>query len=314
MRQKFPNRWSHHLAIAGSLCLTIPACGGSYGLKIKDENSAAVASVDRFSDSAGFLFKRSAPAYDPNNVKAKVPAANAAYALDLFTVHGIGGDGSKVVYYSLDVTSPTPQTAFKIVDSAGKAISGQLPILSKLPGDAGYSDYSLVTEVTVETGYAANSIASSADVDAAVAAGAKKKVTSNVVNWTVVPQGTTAGRNFLGKNPMGNKAWIDGKIVYYAEFETNVTVASGGTVPLVPIYVTFKDDALGPASGFMTEADGVQTHNVVELVPGQQGYTSLWDHYTIKNADFDSITNAQTASAKGTHVVPAFLVNCPVVQ
>ncbi len=303
--------------MAATLYLTLSACGsgsGNYGLDGKNPDTATVAAVDRFSDTAGFLFKRSGPAYDPNTTKAIIPAANAAYALDLFTVHALGGDGNKVVYYSLDVTSPTPQTAFKIVDRQGNSIAGQLPILSKLPGDTGYSDFARITEVAVGSGYVANSIASSADVATASAAGATQTMTSTVVNWSVVPQGTTASLTFLGKNPLGNKAWIDGKVVNYAEFETNVTPTAAGTVPLVPIYVTFKEDALGPASGFMTEAGGVQTHNVVALVPGQTNYTSLWDHYVVKNADFASVTNAQTAAAKGTHLTPPFLVNCPVVQ
>src|SRR5688572_12791175 len=93
-----------------SLTLLAAACGTD-GTPGADPDAAQVASVDRFSDSFGHLFKRSAPIFDPSNVQPAVPAPNAPIDFDaLFTVHALGPAGEAVTYYSLDILPREPST------------------------------------------------------------------------------------------------------------------------------------------------------------------------------------------------------------
>jgi hypothetical protein len=67
----------------------------------------------------------------------------------------------------------------------------------------------------------------------------------------------------------------------------------------------------GPPSGFCKEEDGVQTHNVVEAIPGQDGYASLWRVTAYPPEDFDSVVDLESAIAVAYPDALA-LVNCPV--
>jgi len=85
-------------------------------------------------------------------------------------------------------------------------------------------------------------------------------------------------------------------------------------VPTSPIYVTFNDDAKGPASGFMTEADGVQTHNVVATLPTDASYSPLWTVTPFPDAQFGNVMNLATAAVAAGSAAVAADVNCPVVS
>jgi hypothetical protein len=294
-----------------SLCLlSLVACGTD--TKGLDPATAPAASVDRFSDTFATLFKRSSPAFDPAHVSAAIPAANAPIPMDNFLIHSIGPAGEKVEYYSLDIVAPVPQKAFQFTHEDGTAVAGQLPVLAGLPGDTGYSDYARITAVKVKSGYVANTLTSAAEVDAAVAAGTVTATQMDtVVNWAVVPKGTTANLKFLGKSPLGQTAWVNSQVASLLVFEENLKVTSDGKVPTVPIVVIFKND-MSPAAGFATEADGVQTHNVVGLLPGQMGYSSYWDHSVGHLSGFDGVHDLASAEANVAAKAPV-IVNCPVV-
>ena len=312
--------WTPSLTAAFTALVATAGCGsdkdsnsgGSYGLTAKDPASAEVASVDRFQDSFATLWKRSAPGYNPGVFKSRIPAANAPFALDTFIVHGLGPDGAKFTYYSLDIVPPVPQTAYQIVGSDQKPVPNQLPIFSSVPGDQGYTDFAQITTVEVNSSYVANSITSVADVEKAVAAGAKKTPTKMVNNWAHVPKDTTAALKYQDASPLGHTGWVNGKVVYYAQFETDVPVGDDGKMPAIDLFVTFKND-MDAGEGFATEADGIQTHNVMELLPGQDGYTSYWTHFVEKLADFDTVKDLTTARATNPAEKP-IVVNCPVVQ
>jgi hypothetical protein len=87
---------------------------------------------------------------------------------------------------------------------------------------------------------------------------------------------------------------------------------AGDKVPTVPIVVIFKDD-MSPAQGFATEPMSKQTHNVVGLLPGQDGYSSYWDHSVGNLSGFDTVKDLTTAVANVKAKVPV-IVNCPVVE
>lgn len=282
--------------------------GGVVGL---DPDTAPVASVDRFSDSFATLFKRSGPAFDPVNVTPLIPDANEAFDMDmLFTVKALGPAGELVTYYALDILPPAPATGYVLLDDAGQPIADQLPIIEGLPGDVGYNDFVLITEVTVQAGYVANTITSAADVAAAVAAGsATMTETTRIANWSVVPMGTMAAKKFAGAAVTGYRAWHDDTVAHYLQFDTEL-VANAGAVPSSGIIVIFADD-MSPAMGFAAEPDG-QTHNALETLPGDPGYSSYWSHSRGALAGFDGVTDFATATANIAGPLPV-IVNCPVV-
>jgi hypothetical protein len=290
----------------------VGGAGGAGGSEIPlDPDTAPVASVDRFSDAFATLFKRSGPAFDPVNVQPLIPAENEPFDMDtLFTVKALGPAGEKVTYYALDILPPTPGKGYVLVDEAGQPITDQLPIIEGLPGDTGYNDFVQITEVTVDTGYVANTITSAADVAAAVEAGtASMTETTRIANWSVVPKGTMAAKKFAGVAVTGYRAWYDDKVAHYLQFDTELEAAAG-TVPSSGIIVIFADD-MSPMMGFAAEPDG-QTHNALETLPGDPGYSSYWSHSRGALAGFDTVTDFPTATANIAGPLPV-IVNCPVV-
>ena len=276
-----------------------------------DPDAANVVAVDRFQDSFATLFKRSGPAFDPANVQPVVPAPNAPIDFDsLFLVPAFGPNGEEVSYYALDILGETPGDAIVVVDADGERVKDQLPILRAIPGDAGFNDFVRVTEVTVADDYVANTFASAADVDAAVDAGdATAVVTDRIENWSVVPKGSIATMKFDGKAVDDFRGWYDGAVASYLQFETNLTVTDDGKVPTSGIVVIFVDD-MSPAQGFAT-ADG-RTHNALETLPGDEGYSSLWAHQRGALAGFDDVVDYGSAVDNIAGPLPV-TVNCPVV-
>ena len=84
-----------------------------------------------------------------------------------------------------------------------------------------------------------------------------------------------------------------------------------------PIYDGFNANPGEPnggvASGFHTEPNSRQTHNVVATAPGDAGYSPLWLRVIYDSSQWASVTNLETAlKAK---VIPAevLTINCPIV-
>jgi hypothetical protein len=61
------------------------------------------------------------------------------------------------------------------------------------------------------------------------------------------------------------------------------------------------------------EPGTMQTHNVVATLPGQAGYSPLWDVRPYDNAAFDMVMDLASAQAAPSFGMAA-LVNCPVVS
>jgi len=159
----------------------------------RNPDTTPVVSVDRFSDTAAHLFKRSAnPAF---------PAANAPINFDQgpFITHGLGPQGEKVTYYNFDVmpTKPAPIFVF-FAEGASAPLPGQLNVIDVLPGDPGYNDFWQVTKVTVPSSYVANTVTSLAGINSA---GFKLEATPMLVNCPVVPAGSTANLRLTPAEP-----------------------------------------------------------------------------------------------------------------
>jgi hypothetical protein len=298
--------------------LALVACGGDddgvtpdpvVGL---DPDTAAVASVDRFSDTFGKLFKRSGPAFDPANVQPVIPEPNEPFDMDaMFTVKALGPSGENVTYYALDIVDQAPGKAYVVLGPDGREIAGQLPIVEGLPGDVGYNDFVQITEVTVQAGFVANTITSVEDVTAAVEAGsATMTETTRIENWSMVPKGTMAAKKFAGNAVTGHRAWFKDQVAHFMLFDTELEVTDADTVPTSGIIVIFAND-MNPDMGFAHDGTG-QTHNSLETVPGDPGYSSYWDHSMGSLTGFDGVTDFASATANISGKLPV-IVNCPVV-
>jgi len=272
-----------------------------------DPATAPRVTVDRFSDAFAMLFKRSA--------NPSFPAAGAAIDFDQtpFITQGLGPDGAVVRYYNFDVMSTAPAPIFVLFrEGSSTPVDGQLNIIDVVPGDAGYSDFWQVNKVTVPADYVANTVISAQDV---VDGGYAVQATDMIVNCPVVPAGSTASE---GPGASGlTMGWYQDQVVFYFNFnEAPVTATSSGAVPTSDIFVAFnvnpdQPDG-GPASGFMTQGSSVQTHNVVESVPGDADYSPLWDVMPYDNAAFDDVHDLSSAMEPMNFGLAA-TVNCPIV-
>jgi hypothetical protein len=277
---------------------------------VHDPNAAEKAVIDRFSASAAHLMIRSST--------NGLPAANAAIDFDSgapFITEGFGPkDGKPVKYYNFDVQSTAPAPIYVLFrEGETEPVSGQLNIVDVVPGDASYNDFWRVTKVTVPKDYVANAVASYAEMQAA---GYATTATDTLVNCPIVPDGSTATLRLNGESPALTTGWYKTKVVKYFNFSEHMLAATNGQVPVSPIYVTFNKNpgemGGGPSSGFKTESDSMQTHNVPATLPSDPGYSPLWDVRVYDNAKFDTVKDLTSAIAAMATPADA-KVNCPIV-
>ncbi|MCG6189451.1 hypothetical protein [Maribellus maritimus] len=281
-----------------------------------DPNTAEKAVIDRFSAEAGHLMVR-----DGSN---GLPESNQAIDFDQgpFITQGIGPGGEVVKYYNFDIQPVKAAPIYALFrEGESSPVSGQLNIIDVIPGDEGYNDFWHVNKVTVPTDYVANTITSVQeimDMDYPV------ERTNIVVNCPVVPEGSTASMRFNSSEPKGLiNGWYKGKLVFYFTFEEKmltVDLPSSGQpdVPVSDILVTFNInpdmEGGGPPSGFVTEGMTMQTHNVVQTIPTDAGYSPLWDVDVYDNMDFNMVYDWMSASNANVLAMGVALVNCPVVS
>ncbi|MDX1748038.1 MAG: hypothetical protein R3324_19060, partial [Halobacteriales archaeon] len=280
---------------------------GTEPMDVLDPNEAPRATVDRFSDDAGMLFRRSAV--------PELPAAGEPVDFDQapFITQGLGPDGQPVRYYNFDVQPTAPAPIWVLFhEGSSSPVDGQLNIIDVIPGDPGYNDFWRVVRVTVPSDYVANTATSVEDL---IQAGYPMETTDIVVNCPVVPEGSVA-REGGGADGLV-QGWYRDQAVFYFDFnEAPITVDADGEVPTSPIFVTFNIDpdqeGGGPASGFMHQGESDQSHNVVATLPGDAGYSPLWGVHPYSNQDFDKVHDLASAQAVDNfgHVAN---VNCPVV-
>ena len=192
--------------------------------------------------------------------------------------------------------------------------TGQLDIIDTLPGEKGYNDFRQVWKVSVPKDYVANSIT---DAGTLRDAGYQMQQTDTLRNMPVVPDKSKASMRLKGESAELHRAWYGGKVAKFFSFDEAPLAAAGGNVPLSPIYVTFNINPGqpngGPGSGFRTEPNSPQTHNVPFTLPGDAGYSPLWLVAVYDNADFPSVHDRATALKAKVLAPGVATVNCPIV-
>ena len=272
--------------------------------------TAPRASVDRFSEKAGKLLVR--------NGANGLPGANEPIDFDQapFVTQGLGPNGDVVRYYNFDVQGTTPAPIYVLFrEGESKPVAGQLNIVDVIPGDEGYNDFWRVTKVTVPENYVANTVTKVSEI---ADAGYSTETTNKLVNCPIVPAGSTARMRLGGEGANLHEGWYRGQVVSYFTFEEKaLTTGRSGSVRLSPIYVAFNvnpnQPGGGPASGFMTEAGTSQTHNVLQTVPLDAGYSPLWLVNVYDNADFRSVKDLNSVIGATILGAGVATVNCPVV-
>ncbi len=278
--------------------------------QVKDPTTAEVASIDRFSSTAGHLQVRTAT--------NGLPAANMPvdFDKDPFITRGLTPSGKTVDYYNFDIQPTTPAPIWILFrEGESTSVAGN-NIVDVIPGDKDYNDFWQVYKVTVPADYVANTITSYQEILAGHYTITK---TNDLVNCPVVPKGSTASKRFTTESAGPTQGWYKSKVVYYFNFsEKPLSVTSTGSVPLSLIYVSFNINPNspngGPASGFKTETGNFQTHNVIATIPADAVYSPLWIVKVYDNSAFSNVKDLQSAASAPVLVPDAGAVNCPVVN
>lgn len=279
--------------------------------KALDPTKAPIAAVDRFSEKAAHLQLRK-----PGN---GIPGPNQPVDFDTgpFITQGLSPtSGTPVRYYNFDVQSTTPAPVYVLYrEGEDKPVSGQLVIIDTLPGEKGYNDFRQIWKVWVPKDYVANTIT---DATTLQKAGFKLEKTDTLRNMPVVPDKSVARLRLNHESPQLQSAWYNGEVAKFFAFSETELSASDGGVPVSPIFVTFtinpdKPNG-GPASGFKTQANSLQTHNVPSTLPGDAGYSPLWSVVVYDNADWPAVHDLASVGKAKVLAAGVANVNCPIVS
>lgn len=298
--------WSVVALLATLLLACDDAASSVTGSPIDPDTAPRVA-IDRFSDQAGVLFRRTA--------MPTLPGANEPIDIDEepFITRGLGPAGQQVRYYNFDVQPVDPAPIYVLYrEGDAQPVPGQLNIVDVIPGSADYNDFWQLVRVTVPRSYVANTVTSLADI---VAAGYAMEATNVIVNCPIVPAGSTGTEGGAATGLI--RGWFRDQVVFYFTFgEAPLIATNAGDVPTAPIFVTFTinpdEPNGGPPSGFRTEPGTPQTHNVVSVLPGDEAYSPLWDVLPYDTDAFDAVHDLATAQGAENFGLAA-RVNCPVV-
>lgn len=308
--QAFTRKWFWLLAC---VLLTCTACDNTTDPLISDAYSAPKATIDRFSDAAGTLFRRS--------TNAELPAAGEPINFDEspFLTQALGPEGHIVKYYNFDVMPRDPAPLYVFFRQGDNVpLEKQPHIVDVIPGDKGYSDFWQVHKVMVPADYTINSATSLAEIKEA---GYPIKATPKIVNCPIVPKGSTASYRYRDDADPGlHHGWYKGKVIYYFIFQEHpLRLTPYGGMPVSDLYVTFNANPDskngGFASGFKTEPDDrSQTHNVTATIPADAAYSPLRLVTIYDNADFGDVSDL--SSAQEAHILAPHtaLVNHPMVK
>jgi hypothetical protein len=276
-------------------------------LQPKDPDQAPIAAVERFSDAAGTLLKRSAG--------TRLPGPNEPIDFDTppFNVVGFSPAGEPALYYHLDVQSTTPAPVFILYrQGEDKPVQDQLDIIDTLPGEQGYNDFRQVWKVSVPKDYVANTVT---DASMLRQAGYKMEKTDQLLNMAVVPDKSRARVRFNGGTPELQRAWYRDQVAKFFLFDEAPLSVSGDKVPVSPIYdgFTINPGQPGGEMEFCTDPNSTQTHNVVATAPGDKGYSPLWLRVVYDSAACASVHNLETALQAKKVAAEVLFINCPIV-
>lgn len=134
----------------------------------------------------------------------------------------------------------------------------------------------------------------------------------------VVPDKSVARLRLNHESPELQRAWYHGEVAKFFAFNEANLSTSDGSVPVSPIFVAFNVNPDqpngGPASGFKTEANALQAHNVPATLPGDPGYSPLWSVAVYDNADWSTVHDLASATKAKILATGVADVNCPIVS
>jgi len=281
-----------------------------------DPDTAEKALIDRFSEDAATLMVRDATNELPG------PGEPIDFDAAPFITRGLAPDGRSAQYYNFDVQSIASAPVYVFFrKGASTPLEGQLNILDVIPGESGYNDFWNMIKVYVPDDYEANMITSYQQV---IDFGLETERTNRIINCPVVPEGSSAHLRYLSSESSELvRGWYKNKIVYYFTFEekqmmVNLPETGSPYIPISGIIVTFTVNpglpGGGPPSGMVTEDGSDQTHNVLETMPEDELYSPLWSVDVYDNADFENVTDWESASQANILATGVMHVNCPVVS
>jgi hypothetical protein len=279
------------LLFTGVLVAAGSGAAQTASMKPLDPDQAQVAAVDRFSEQAATFLVRSADNHLPG------PNEPIDFDTPSLSTLGLSPTGKSERYYNLDVQSTTPAPVYTLYrEGEDKPVQGQLDIINTLPGEKGYNDFRQVWKVLVPKDYAANTITDAAMLQQA---GYQMEKTDKLLNMPVVPDKSRARLRFNGGNPELQRAWYRSQLAKFFLFDEAPLSVSGDKVPVSPIYDGFNvnpgEPNGGVASGFRTEPNSGQTHNVTATAPGDPGYSPLWLRVVYDSAAWPSVLDLETA-------------------
>ncbi len=107
--------------------------------------------------------------------------------------------------------------------------------------------------------------------------------------------------------------WYRGEAVEYYDFGMHTPLADGDSITTAPIWVLVHEMMAGEDPQFVEGQ-----HNIVDVVPGDEGYSDLWQVMLVEVPDGyepDSIRNTADINAMAYPVTATEMyVNCPVVD
>jgi hypothetical protein len=281
-----------------------------------DPATAERVEIDRFNESSATLYIRD----DSNNF----PGPNQAIDFDQhpFISTGYGPNGEIVKYYNMDVQPLKSAPIFVLFrEGDSNPVENQLNIIDVIPGDEGYSDFWSMVKVTVPEDYIANTVTSFEEIEEEKY---PREITERIINCPVVPEGSTAKLRYRSEESITtHQGWYKGKAAFYFTFEEkelSESLPPNGypNVSFSIIMVTFNINpdltGGGPPSGFVTEPGSDQTHNVLETLPEDDTYSPLWIVDIYDNADFDTVSDWESAISAEILETGVMMVNCPVVS
>jgi hypothetical protein len=202
--------------------------------------TAPLLPVDRFSDAAGALLRRS---LDP-----ALPKPNEPFSLDdpKFSVAVTGPGGVSARCYNLDVRPAKPNRYYVFYDRIGNYRLAQFPVIEKAPGDPGYSDlWDIWKVITPDVFRETNWIRDAATVErllADPAGGFTAASTGIYLNAPIVPEGTTAGSKAEGRAGRATRlyAWYQGQRAPFLYFEGSLRLTADGRIPISTLALAGK--------------------------------------------------------------------------
>jgi hypothetical protein len=264
--------------------------------------------IDRFSATAGKLQARSADPSLPG------PGQPVDFDRPPFITQSWGPAGEVIRYYNFDVQPTAPARMF-VFHVGGHELVTQHRVVDVIPGEPGYSDFFRVVQVNAPASYIPDGLR---DAAAIARSGFEIVETSQIVNRPIVPRGSRARERLHGEPTEPEDGWYRGQRIQWFRFdEAQLIARPGDAVPTSPISVAFNANpdqpGGGPASGFRTEPDGRQTHNVASSLPGDVDYSPLWLVSVYDNAAFPTVFNEATVLAARFKARNVATVNCPIV-